>query len=192
MLMTYRKICGVYREFASIGQNVTIYPMAQIIKTEVITIGDNVIIDDFVFLDGGLGTTLGSHIHLSAHVAVMGGGKLIMEDFTGLSGGVRLYTGGESYLGEFLTNPTVPYPYRQPYRTQVVMRKHSLVGSGCVVLAGPDGVEIGEGATVGALSLVNCDLEPWTVYAGIPARPIKERNKDRMFELEAELREELG
>ena len=176
-----------------IGNNVVIYPLAKVIRSEsIVSIGSNVIIDDFVFLDGGERTVIGNFVHIAAFTSIMGGGTLIMEDFTGLSGGVRLYTGGEDYLGEFLTNPTVPYPYRQPYRTKVVMHKHSLIGSGCVVLAGPSGIEIGEGASVGAMSLVKHDLEPWTVYAGIPARPIKKRDSVKMLELEARLREELG
>jgi acetyltransferase-like isoleucine patch superfamily enzyme len=176
-----------------LGENITIYPTAKIIRSEfIVSIGSNVIIDDFVFLDGGERTAIGNFVHIAAFTSIMGGGTLIMEDFTGLSGGVRLYTGGEDYLGEFLTNPTVPYPYRQPYRSKIVMRKHSLIGSGCVVLCGPDGLEIGEGASVGALSLVKHDLEPWTVYAGVPARPIRKRDKGRMLELESMLRESLG
>ena len=53
------------------------------------------------------------------------------------------------------------------------------------------GVTVGEGATVGALSLVNRDCEPWTIYGGVPARPLKARRKDRVLELEAELRRTL-
>lgn len=174
--------------FKAIGDNVTIYPWARIVSPEVIQIGNHVIIDDFVFLSGGKGIIIGDYVHIGMHTAITGGGLLVMEDFSGLSGGVLLYTGGEDYGGQWLTNPTVPYPYREPYRSSVTMHRHSLIGSGCVVLAGPDGLEIGEGASVGAMTLVKDDLEPWTVYAGIPARPIKKRDKDRVLELEALLR----
>jgi len=37
------------------------------------------------------------------------------------------------------------------------------------------GVKIGEGAIVGACSLVNKDVEPYTVVAGVPAKFIKNR-----------------
>lgn len=178
--------------FMKCGDNVTIYPLAKIIKPEMISIGDNVMIDDFVFIDGGAGITMGDYIHIGSQTIIVGGGTLVMEDFTGLSGGVRVYTGGEDYLGKWLTNASVPFPYRQPYRSKIVMRKHSLIGSGCTVLAGPDELVIGEGASVGAMSLVKHDLEPWTVYAGIPARPIKKRDRVRMLELEAQLREAIG
>jgi putative colanic acid biosynthesis acetyltransferase WcaF len=37
------------------------------------------------------------------------------------------------------------------------------------------GVHIGKGAVVGARALVSKDVEPWTVVAGNPARPVKPR-----------------
>ena len=46
----------------------------------------------------------------------------------------------------------------------------------------------GEGAAVGALSLVKKDLDPWTLYAGIPARRIKARNRAEIQRLEGEFR----
>jgi putative colanic acid biosynthesis acetyltransferase WcaF len=38
-------------------------------------------------------------------------------------------------------------------------------------------VRVGEGAVLGLASVATRDLEPWTVYAGIPARPIKSRSQ---------------
>jgi len=157
-----------------------------------IEIGDHVIIDDFVFLDGGRGTTIGDYVHIAAHTAIMGGGSLIMEDFSGFSGGVRVYTGGDDYLGNYLTNPTIPDKYRGKYFSFIHMHKHALIGSGCIVLAPPEGLIVGEGAAVGAMSLVKDNLEPWTLYAGVPAKPIKSRNRERMLALERQLREDLG
>ena len=37
------------------------------------------------------------------------------------------------------------------------------------------GVNLGEGAVLGLGSVATRDLEPWTVYAGVPAQPIKQR-----------------
>jgi putative colanic acid biosynthesis acetyltransferase WcaF len=55
------------------------------------------------------------------------------------------------------------------------------IGSNAWVAAeafvGP-GVTIGEGAVLGARGVAFGKLEPWTIYAGNPARPIKERSRD--------------
>ena len=40
------------------------------------------------------------------------------------------------------------------------------------------GVNIGNGAVIGACSLVNKSVEPYTIVAGIPARPIRKRFSD--------------
>ena len=39
------------------------------------------------------------------------------------------------------------------------------------------GVNIGEGAVLGLASVATKNLEPWTVYAGVPAVKVKERKK---------------
>lgn len=35
-----------------------------------------------------------------------------------------------------------------------------------------------EGAAVGAMSLVNMDIDPWTINVGIPSKYLKERKRD--------------
>lgn len=46
------------------------------------------------------------------------------------------------------------------------------LGSGVRVL---DGVRIGDGAIVGAGAIVTCDVEPYAIYAGVPARRLRYR-----------------
>ena len=184
--MTDNQACKF--KFRSIGADVIIWPLAKIVAPEVISIGDSVIIDDFVLLMGGLGTRLGSFLHISAHALIVGGGELIMADFSGLSGGVRVYTGSDDYTKGFLTNPTVPEPYRNTQRSFVRIEKHAVVGTNSVVLPG---VTIGEGAAVGANSLVTKDCEPWTIYIGSPARPYKRRPEAQIRAMEARLRNDL-
>lgn len=174
--------------FKRIGKDVVIWDRARIVTPEVISIGDSVIIDDFVFLMGGQKTVIGSFVHIAAFSSLVGGGTLVMEDFSGLSGGCRLYTGNEDYLGTSLTNPAVPYPFRRAERSTVVIKKHAIVGANTVVLAG---VTINEGVAIGANSLVRETCEAWTIYVGSPARPIRKRPKDRILMLEQELRKKL-
>ena len=56
------------------------------------------------------------------------------------------------------------------YRTgEVVVGERAMIGAGAIVLPG---VEIGEGASVAANSLVTTDVEPGATVAGVPARPM--------------------
>lgn len=174
--------------FANVGQDVVIWPTAKIVSPDVISLGDAVIIDDFVFLMGGAKTRIGSFVHIASFTSITGGGEFEMEDFAGLSSGVRVFTGNDDYLGSCLTGPTVPFPYRVPIRSFVRIKKHAVIGSNTVILPG---VVVGEGAVVGANSLVKKDCKPWTVYAGSPTRELRSRQREKIIELEAELHREL-
>ncbi len=48
------------------------------------------------------------------------------------------------------------------------------IGAGCKILKG---VTIGEGAIIGAGSVVTCDIEPWTMVGGNPAKLIRHLRK---------------
>ena len=172
----------------SVGRDVVIWPRAHIVGAEHIAFGDSVIVDDFVFMMAGARHDFGSFVHLATGVSIVGGGELSAGDFVGISGGTRVYTGNDDYLGGSLTGPTIPPAFRTVERSSVRFGRHAIIGANSVVLPG---VEIGEGAAVGALSLVNRDLEPWTVYVGQPARAVRERPRARIDELEAELRAAL-
>jgi chloramphenicol O-acetyltransferase type B len=53
------------------------------------------------------------------------------------------------------------------------------VGARVVVL---DGVEIGDGAVVAANAVVTCDVEPYSIVGGVPARLIRKRFSDTKIE----------
>ena len=40
---------------------------------------------------------------------------------------------------------------------------------------------IGEGVSVGALSLVNKTLKPWGVYFGLPVKRLRERSREMLL-----------
>jgi putative colanic acid biosynthesis acetyltransferase WcaF len=49
----------------------------------------------------------------------------------------------------------------------------------CARAAVQMGVTVGEGAILGLGSIATADLDPWSIYAGIPARKLKSRPKIR-------------
>jgi len=56
------------------------------------------------------------------------------------------------------------------YRTgNVEIGARAMLGANCTVLPG---VKVGEGASVSAMSLVNCDIPPGEIWGGVPARRI--------------------
>lgn len=171
-------------KFKHVGQDVIIWPMAKIVSPEVISIGHNVIIDDFVFIMGGKEIRIGNYCHIASFCNIAGGGKFLLEDFSGLSSGCRIYTGTDDFSGSSLTGPTIPTEFRNVIRSFVVIRKHAILGANVVVLPG---VTIGEGAAIGACSLVTKDVRPWTINVGIPTREIKKRPKEKILEMERNL-----
>ena len=164
------------------GINVRISRNACLYGPEHISLGSNSRIDDFCILSGNI--TIGSYVHIAAYCGLWGKNGIIMEDFSGLSAQVLIYSSSDDYSGNFLTNPTVPLEYTGEHGGPVILRKHVIIGAGSLIL--PD-VEIGEGAAVGAMSMVSRNLQPWWIYAGIPVKQIKKRQK-KVLEIERELR----
>ncbi len=62
-------------------------------------------------------------------------------------------------------------PYVNSHRGSITIEQDSWIGTGAVIL--PD-VIIGEGAVVGANSVVTKSVPPYTVVGGVPAHKIKE------------------
>lgn len=173
--------------FRALGRNVKIAKTCIVVMPQNISIGDNVRIDDFSSLIGSGEIVIGSYIHIGSYCYLAGGNRIVMEDFSGLSQGVRIYSRTDDYTGKSLTNPTVPSKYTHVNSGPVVLNKHAIIGSGSVILPN---VSLGEGAAVGALSLVTKSLPEWGVYFGSPAKRLKARSK-RLLELERQFLEEI-
>lgn len=176
--------------FKSVGENVQISKNCTVIGLENIEIGDHVRVDGYcsIFASGEGWVKLGSFVHIGSYCLLSAGNGIQMDDFSGLSQGVKVYSRTDDYSGRYLTNPMVPDRYTGVTRGAVALEKHVIVGSESVVL--PE-VSIGEGSSVGALSLVTKSLEPWGVFFGAPAKRLKSRSK-KLLTLESELRQELG
>jgi acetyltransferase-like isoleucine patch superfamily enzyme len=173
--------------FKSIGKNVKLSKKAVVYNADKIEIGNNVRIDDFCILSGRI--IFGDFIHIAVCTRLSGSvAGLTLKDFSGVSYNSTIMASGDDYSGEVLTNPTIPWKFRKILPNPVVLEKHALVGTNCVVLPG---VTIGEGAAIGAMSLVLRDVEPWSIYFGIPARKVRERER-RILELEKQLYRELA
>lgn len=164
------------------GNHVLISRNALLYTPELLEIGHDVRIDDFVTISGRV--TLKSYIHISHFVNLYGGtAGITMEDFSAISAKGIVYATSNDYSGESMTNPMVPQRYKTTdLNAPVHLGRHVVVGCMSVILPG---VTIGDGCSVGAMSLCKKDLAPWGIYAGCPAVRIKERSR-RLLELEAD------
>lgn len=153
------------------GTNVLISRKCSIYGASNISIGNNVRIDDFCILSGNI--KIGSYVHISAYASMFtGDSRIIIGDFVALSSRNVIYAESDDYSGESMVNPMVPDEYKNLERGDVSIGRHSIIGTGSTILPG---VNIGEGVAVGAMSLINKDLEAWTINVGIPCKKIKER-----------------
>ncbi|MCV3290887.1 acyltransferase [Aeromonas media] len=169
--------------FASLGSNVLISDKASIYGANRIRIGSNVRIDDFCVLSAGEGgIDIGCYIHIAVYSSIIGAGKITLSDFCNISSKVAIYSSNDDYSGNYMTNPMVPSEYTNVYHAPVFIDKHTLIGCGCVILPG---CTLALGTVIGALSLVSEGFftTEMTIYAGVPARPIKKR-KDTFLKFE--------
>lgn len=171
--------------FKRVGENVLISKKASIYSAEKMEIGSDVRIDDFCILSGKI--ILGCNVHIAAYIGLFGGEKgIYIEDYVGISSGSRIYAASDDYSGEVMTNPTVDDKYKRVIQEKVLIRKNVIIGSGCVILPG---ITVGEGAAVGSMSLINKNIEPWSMNKGIPCKKYKDRSK-KLLELQAKYEKE--
>lgn len=168
--------------FKSVGSNVLISDKAVFYRPERISIGNNVRIDDFCVLANNI--VLGDYIFVGLYTCILSGPDSIVElnNFSTLAYRCMIFTGSDDYSGLTMTNPTIPEKYRGVCEKSVYIGKQCIVGTGSTIMPGAN---LAEGVSVGAMSLVTKPTQEWKIYAGIPARIIKERRKD-LLNLERE------
>lgn len=171
-------------DFVCIGEDVFIHDQVIIKHPGLVRLGSHIAIDNGVTISTGL--TVGDYVHISPYVCFIGGKtiEVTLKDFTFIAAGTKVVAGSERYTGEGLVNPTIPIEYRSLIFEEVIFDTFSGCGVNCSILPG---VTLGEGAILGANSLAIEDLEPWTIYVGSPAKPIKTRRKDTILQNAREL-----
>ena len=173
--------------FASLGHDVRIDRRAALFGPGSIHIGSHVRIDCFAVITAGASPVeLGSYTHVAAHTYLSGAqGGIGLGHGVGIAPFAALYSAVEDYTDGHLTNPSVPADLRCTEVGRIEVGPHAAIGSSAVVLAG---VEIGFGASVGALSLVGRRVRPFEVVHGNPIRRTGRRHQTRLLALDAELR----
>lgn len=96
----------------------------------------------------------------------------------------QIKTGSDVSIGPEATILTLGHDPQSPDFADkggdVIIGDHVWVAYRAIILPG---VTIGDGAVVGAGSIVTKDVEPFTIVAGNPARSIKKRNPNLNYQL---------
>lgn len=144
--------------------------------------GENVIIEAGFHMDYGTHVVLGDRVYINANCTILDGlidDSSINTSQEKPSTNVSISIGDDCLIGpnvQFLgvshdINPTLRQAHKHNYAAPITLGKNVWLGGGVIVLAG---VNIGENSVIGAGSVVTKNIETNSVYAGNPARKIRE------------------
>jgi acetyltransferase-like isoleucine patch superfamily enzyme len=156
-------------QFAHLGEGVIIEPGVLIFHPENIILGNNVYIGHYTILKGyfknrmeiGEGSWIGQQCFF--HSA----GNLLIGKNVGIGPGVKIIT--STHIDERIDKPIIHQPLEL---SSVEIEDNVDIGVGAIILPG---VKVGNGAQIGAGSVVNKDIPAYAVVAGVPAKILRMR-----------------
>lgn len=153
-----------------LGKNVDIAADAKI-ETRLggeIEIGDNTTIHDgvLIFSYGGK-LVIGENCNINAYTVIYGVGGLSIGNHVLIAGHTMIIPA--SHVFEQQEKTIIEQGITQQ---GIKIEDDVWIAHGCSIL---DGVTIGKGAVIAAGSVVNKNVEPYTVAAGTPVKKIKDR-----------------
>lgn len=124
-----------------------------------------------------IGCHVGKHVFIGDNVRIDSGHSdlIYIDDYAHVTGGCRLLCHQRNLRGYRVGDNAASLPYRLG---EIHIGKGVMIGMESLIMPG---VSIGDGAIVGAYSLVTKDIPAWTIATGRPAvvvKQIKEREKD--------------
>jgi acetyltransferase-like isoleucine patch superfamily enzyme len=174
---------------ASVGKDVFVDSWVNITRPHLVSIGSHTAIDWGFHCT--VAATIGDYVHIGPFVTAIGGaeGRLTLGHFAAVAAGVRLICGGDEHAGYGLVGPTIPERFQDRLiLAPITLEPMASVLTNAVIMPG---VTVSIGSVVGAGSIVTKTTRPWTMYLGSPARPVKERPRERMLAHAAELGYEI-
>jgi putative colanic acid biosynthesis acetyltransferase WcaF len=134
------------------------------------------------FLLRCFGATLGPHCHFYPRSRIWAPWNLVCADSVTLGDEAEIYNpslvsrGSHAIVSQQAYICGATHDYNDPafplISFPISLGAYSWV---CARASVSPGVNVGEGAVLGLGSVATRDLQPWTVYAGVPAQPVKQR-----------------
>ncbi len=165
------------------GKNVFIDLGVNIWQPENVEIDDCAFIDTYVTILGGRKghgyVKIGKYVEVASNCVLAGRGGIELGAHVGLGAGSKVYSGTHLYRDpdrddDQLLSGSILAPLDQQHVVEkpVTFEDYAWMGVNSAVMPG---VTIGKGAIIGAGSVVNSNIPPFTVAVGSPARVIKKR-----------------
>lgn len=111
---------------------------------------------------------LGDNVHINQGCFLDARGGLFFEDNVSVSHYSKFITGGHDW-----NDPEFKGIFKP-----IIVKEYVWVGVQCVIL---QNVTLGEGCVIASCSLINRDTETYSLYGGVPAKKIRDRNKDQKY-----------
>lgn len=144
-------------------------PSVYILKPEMVNIADSARIDWNVKIEGGLGVSIGEHVHIASFSHInAGGGTLLFGDHSTCSSHVVIAAGMPDLSFPYISAADLP-EHQHPLRMRTVIGRYVVIFANATILPG---VTIGDHAVIGAGVVVTKDVEAYAIMAGVPARQI--------------------
>lgn len=159
---------------------------------EYFEVGEHSIVDDFCYFSTKV--KIGKFSHIASGCSVAGGKdrQFVLGDYCSLSSGVKIWCASNDFVNDLVVKMVKDIDIGDKVITgDVTIGNMSGVGSNSVVMPNNN---IPEGTVIGALSFVppNFKFEPWSVYAGIPIRFVKRRNRKNVLSQCERLEQQLN
>ncbi len=149
----------------------------------------NILVGDFTYIAD---SDFERHV---THHYPWNGDKLLIGKFCQIAAGVEFVMNGANHQMNAVStfpfytlegwNMQPPAPDDLPHKGDTVIGNDVWIGQNAVILPG---VRIGDGAIIGASSVVGSDVAPYMIVAGNPARPLRKRFDDELIALLLEFR----
>ncbi|MBD8892420.1 putative colanic acid biosynthesis acetyltransferase [Roseibium litorale] len=130
------------------------------------------------------GAKVGKGVYVAPSARIWYPGNLVLEDFAAIADHADIYCMARITIGKYAVvskrahictgTHDINGEFFQLMTSPVTIGDYAWITADAFV--GP-GVTVGDGAVLGTHGVAVKDLKPWTVYAGNPAREIKERRK---------------
>ncbi|SMD10874.1 acyltransferase [Sporomusa malonica] len=169
-----------YNLINTVGKNVYINSNVHIRRPELFSMGSNIAIDWGFYCTTQV--SLGDFIHIGPYVTCIGGkeGLLKCAGFNNIMAGSRIVCVSDRFDHSGLFGTMIPAEYHgRLINEPVILEPFANVGTNAVVLPGAN-LAMGVLVTVG--SVIRGKTEPWTIYSGNPAKPVKTIDGRKLIE----------